>query len=539
MLNKEKRKFLAENINKVALDEIARQLHVRPDELKAEAKRLGLRSMKDEARKDTAGVPFGKTLGVIIIVLAVFAVYANTIPAQFVWDDQTIVVRNDAIKSFKHIPYVFSNQFAEMTKYRGNIYRPMQEISYMVDNFLWDMNPGGFHVTNILLQAAAAAALFWLILNISGSAAVAFIAALIFGIHPVNTEAVSYVAGRSDPLYLLFMIIAFNLYIKSAERSGFKAIAYCSLSLVLYLASVLSRETALFFPLLLLCYEKFAKRKGSSNLLRTIPFFVVAGCYLFFRLNIIPLDQKMLVFSKPETIILTNIRVLYEYIKILIFPFSLHMERVMIVPSRIDSSVVLSFIGILPLCLLFIYVWFKRRHLFFWVLWFIVFMLPHLNIMRLNALYAEHWIYAAAIGLYVLLAVFLERLIQNNRFRSTGYLCLAIIIIYLSSLTITRNFDWLDEPSFYANTSKYTRSGRLLSNFGVYYEIHGDYDKAIKCHEEAITISPNTPLYHNNIGLVYVKIGEVQKAIDHWKRSLELDPNQPKVREYIESYNQP
>lgn len=111
---------------------------------------------------------------VILLILIVSAVYINAAFGKFVWDDQTIVVRNEAIKSFKNIPFIFTHDFAKMANYGGNIYRPMQELTYMADFFLWRMNPAGFHVTNILFQIGCALFLFYIVMAINGSKSVAF-----------------------------------------------------------------------------------------------------------------------------------------------------------------------------------------------------------------------------------------------------------------------------------------------------------------------------------------------------------------------------
>jgi tetratricopeptide (TPR) repeat protein len=113
------------------------------------------------------------------------------------------------------------------------------------------------------------------------------------------------------------------------------------------------------------------------------------------------------------------------------------------------------------------------------------------------------------------------------------YAALSLVFVYLAALTITRNTDWKDEPSIYENTLKYARFSEILTNLGVYYATHGQYDKSIKAHKEAISLAPGNPLYRNNIALAYYKIGRRDLAAEHCRASLKIDPDQPEIRELL------
>ncbi|NQU95737.1 MAG: tetratricopeptide repeat protein [Candidatus Omnitrophica bacterium] len=474
-----------------------------------------------------------KKLLVLLLALLTFSVYANAIQGTFVWDDQTLVVQNESIKSFENIPYIFANEFVEKAGYGGNIYRPLQEFSYMVDYFLWGFESVGFHITSIALHIACVVALFCLILRISGSNIVAFITAGFFGVHPINTEAISYISGRSDPLFFLFLVLAFLFYIKSREKKEIKGTVYYLFALLYYALSLLSRETALVFPFLLIAYEVLIRKDKKINWQKILPFFALLGLYAVLRLNFIELNRSVLGFIPPNIVIFTGVKIVFEYVKMLVFPFNLHMSRTMPISSGIDESVILAAIIVIPLLVLCFRLKNRRRDMFFWSMWFIIFLLPHLNVLRLNALYAEHWIYGASVGIYAIFACFLKDMMQKEKIRNASYICLAVAILYFSSLTITRNFDWKDEPSIYSNTLRYTLSPKVLSNLGVYYEINKQYDKSIKVYKKALEISPNETWYHNNISVVYFKNGDRKNAIYHIKKSLSINPNQPKMREML------
>jgi len=472
----------------------------------------------------------------IIPVLLVFFVYFNSIKNDFVWDDQTVVLRNEAVKSFKHIPYVFKNEFAEKAGYNGNIYRPMQEISYMVDYWLWGTNSKGFHFTNVLLQAACAALLFYFVKQISSSGIVALITSGIFGVHPINTEAVSYVSGRSDPLYFLFLLASFICYLKYFDSTSVKRALFYMCSLVLCAASLSSRETAIVFPFLLMAHGRFLSKEKKVSWNGLLPFIALLGLYLFLRLKVIDFNAESVRFFGVEAVLFTDAKIIFKYFSLILFPLNLHMARVMPLSAAPDLEVFIGCIVIAFFAALSLKMKKTKPDLLFWVFWFFILLLPHLNIIGLNALYAEHWIYGASVGIYALFAFMIKRLIEDKRTMMPAYIFCIGVLVYLSSLTMMRNKDWRDEPSIYLNTLKYSRSPKVLSNFGVYYDIKGEYDKAIELYKEALKTDPRQTWYHNNIAVVYAKKGDIRNAIRHWEISLSINPDQEDVKAALFDY---
>ncbi len=552
MLNKEERKFIEENLGRMSLKEISSRLGIKQKRLKREIKNIEEsrpREQKPDVAAPAAGVSSpgtpprlpGKAVLVALLCVLVCAAYANTIPAEFVWDDQTIVVRNEAITSFKHIPYIFKNEFAEKTKYHGNTYRPLQELSYMIDYYFWKLNPKGFHLTNVLLQISCTVMLFFLVFIISRSTAVAFISAAILGIHPINTEAVAYVSGRNDPIYLIFLAASFILYIKSGDIGTLKRVGLYGASVLCYALSLLAREIAVVMPLVLVSYEKLLEAGGRVRWRKVLPYIAVLTGYGILRLTFIKTETAIL---RPQSdygiLIVANVKIVAEYLRLIVFPFWLHMTRVMPRKVAFDETALVAFIVIAMLVFLIFRVRKRRPDIFFWSLWFFIFLIPNLNIIQLNALLAEHWIYGASLGAYAVLALYLQEMVAKDGLaRKLAYAAFVIIVVYLSSLTIIRNLDWKDEPSIYLNTLKYTNSGKVYSNLGVYYDKNKMYDKAIGVYKRALEISPNTGLYHNNIALVYAKSDNFTQAVYHWKKSLALDPDQPEVQNFLAIYDRP
>src|SRR5438067_8811884 len=144
-----------------------------------------------------------------MLVIAAFGVYAPSLRNGFVWDDTALVQRDPFIRSWRLIPEGFCHfLFTDATA--SNFYRPLQRLTYTWDYAWFGFAPWGYHLSNIVLHAAAAVMLFLFLEKIAASFGVArgrffaALAALIWAVHPLHTSAVCYVAGRADLLAVLF-----------------------------------------------------------------------------------------------------------------------------------------------------------------------------------------------------------------------------------------------------------------------------------------------------------------------------------------------
>ncbi|MDP2913431.1 MAG: hypothetical protein Q8N91_05425 [Candidatus Omnitrophota bacterium] len=331
---------------------------------------------------------------VVLLALAVLAVYANAVSGTFVWDDQTIVVRNEAIKSFDNIPFIFTHEFGDMVNYKGNIYRPMQELSYMLDYFLWGMDSIFFHLANIILQIGCALALFFLVIKVSASKFIAFFTALIFGIHPINTEAVTYISGRSDPLYFFFLLVSFIFYLKFKEIASppagacndmreagacndkigggiFKKAVFISSSLLFFALSLLSRETAMVFPFVLAAYEMFGlDNKRERSFYPIAPFLGILIAYLLFRSLVVHIGSGQGALPDFGSAIFINSKSIVKYLALLIAPINLHMWNVTdILKETARSQFIFNIIILAALAASVIFASRKNKKMLFWFSW--------------------------------------------------------------------------------------------------------------------------------------------------------------------------
>src|SRR6266480_7448342 len=156
------------------------------------------------------------------LVLLIFATHAPALRATFVWDDTALVLRDPLIRSWRLIPEGFQH-FLFVDATASNFYRPLQRLTYAMEYWACIFNPTPYHVTNILLHAVAAVALFAFalaLLRLYGMGEqrrliVASISTAAWALHPLHSAVVDYVAGRADSLAVIFGFVGLYFAIRA------------------------------------------------------------------------------------------------------------------------------------------------------------------------------------------------------------------------------------------------------------------------------------------------------------------------------------
>src|SRR5579884_4160142 len=180
----------------------------------------------------------------------------------FIWDDPAFVTENPLIQGHNGLSRIWWGT-------ENPDYVPLTLTSFWVEWRLWKNNPAGYHVTNVLLHALSSV-LIWQVLKrlrIRG----AWLAALIFAIHPVCVESVAWVSERKNTLSMVFYVLSLMVYLKFDDQP--RGIWY-SLSVGVFLLALLSKVSVMMLPVVILLCALWQRDKITrKDLLRTIPFF--------------------------------------------------------------------------------------------------------------------------------------------------------------------------------------------------------------------------------------------------------------------------
>jgi len=470
-----------------------------------------------------------------------FIIRLPAIQGGLIWDDVFLTRDNPFIKSpllaleaFRH--YLFLDSLS------GH-YRPVQNLSYMFDYFFWNADPAGFHLSNILLHAAAGLLLYRLLTHLLGKEAglwnsddprsaragalAAFIISGIWMVHPVHSAAIDYISGRADSLAFVFSAGAWLLVVRAriAKARLLKPILYLLAALAGVLA-LCSREIACIWMLVFLVHTLvFTRNIGKKVKITTIVCCaLVLGAYAELRRLPVARAEKPFTenWSAPVRGTLM-LRALGDYGRLMVFPGNLHMERNIFDPDNYLSreswrktagSEYLSVLGLVVLAA-FIYCCVRggigQRARLMGTVWFFAAYLPISNIVQLNATVAEHWLYLPSVGFLLFLG---GCALDLPRKCGAGLTAIAAIaILALSVRSTIRSSDWSNEEKFYKRTlAAGGTSSRVDVNLGQIYANRGEYAMAEKMFRHILQTNPDYPIARNNLASVLVHEGKTAEA---------------------------
>ncbi|MEE9500101.1 MAG: tetratricopeptide repeat protein [Candidatus Omnitrophota bacterium] len=469
---------------------------------------------------------------ILFIICAVLICYANSFRAPFLWDDEVLILRNHYIKSWNYLRPIFSTSHFRGGGEGGNFYRPLQIVTYSFDYSLWKLNPFGFHLTNLILHCLAGLAVYFLITKISTNNLIGLFSALFFVVHPVHTETVTYIAGRADILAAVFLLFAFLSFMKIPTTSCAKRYLYWVASCLLYIFALLSKESALIFLFLTLFYGLcFVRKKEFKPWIPIyISFLLISGVYVFIRAVILafPETRSLSLIAQAPLFLrfITIPKIWLIYFGLLILPVYLHMERHFLLTSVGDPYFWLGLILLVLTFWLLKLTYRRSRIAFFYSGWFVIALIPVLNIVPLNATMAEHWLYLPAIGFWALVVTGIGRFFRqtSKKYKRIFLILACLFFLFYCGRTILRNFQWRDPLRLYAHDLKYSPQSFLLhNNLGVELFRRGELERAGREFQAAVKISPRYATSHNNLGVVLENQGRMEEALAHYQVAIGLN----------------
>ena len=503
----------------------------------------------------------------LLLLICVTALcYLPFVRSPFIWDDQQFVTENQTIQSF-NIPKMFTESTTAGGGITSNYYRPLTSISFALDAGWWGNNPVGFHLTNLILHVTAGLLLFWLLTNLNISNRWRFWVTAFFLLHPVQTEAVSYISSRGDSLSAVFLLIGLNCFWLSLQKKKlyfdlydlhvrFSQLFLLIISALSLILAVLSKELALaglgFYGLVLLLHL-FQKQQNLSGLFSkyilatgTLIFLLLIGLgYSYIRqttLNFDPNFDYSVIDSQYSTNLsvrlLTFTRAFPRYLSTFAFPFLLHMDHVLpVVHSVVNPWTVSIFIlSFFVICLSLLEMKEQKTLWFsFGALWFLIGLVPISGILPVNGLFYEHWLYLPIIGLLISTATLFRlansflskhagfRLVQQTFFDSQRYLP-GFILVVLIVVTLRQNYIWSDHIRFYEYTLRFSQTARLYNNLAMAQADQGNIAGSLENYQKALAISPGYPQIYHNIGNLLQTQNKPAEALEYFRQALQVDP---------------
>lgn len=515
-----------------------------------------------------------KPISVALIIILLVVIYINTLGNSFVYDDYSVIVNNEFIKDWRHIPNFFSIDYFWGSDEAS--YRPIVTLSYLVDYSIWRLNPIGYHLTNFIIHTINAI-LFYILINlVFKDLVVSLIATLFFIVHPVLTEAVNGISYREDLLCSLFMlgsIISFvkfsglisnkschkdtttpdcqfpgqSLFLASWRRKAAASIIF-AVSLISYFFALFSKEMAITLPLLLalvVLYLRLQDRfKPSQKIMCLSGYLLIALFYLFIRFIALCPEEIQGSHNLADYNILENLIIMAKslsfYVWLLFFPVKLNADYVTIASDSVsDPSFILSFAMLVTIGVITIKIKKFSGKTYFSILWFAISILPVANIVPIENIMAERYLYIPSMGFFIFIGTVLASGLRCKwifKKASAGtiitILLILLAIFWCSFRTIKRNKIWRDEFTFWTNTLKDSpNSYRACNSIGNLYKQQGDAENAMFYYKEALQRNPSYAVSHYNLGVVYHGQKELDAAAKEYETAIGIDNN------YADAYN--
>ncbi|ABW68221.1 tetratricopeptide repeat protein [Desulfosudis oleivorans] len=481
--------------------------------------------------------PWWPLLLLVIIAAAAILTYANSLTAPFVFDDAHNIVENPHVRMAELSLDGIIDAVTVGTR------RPVASLTFALNYYFHGYDITGYHLVNIAIHILTGFLMFLVVrhtlglMNLERRDMVAGLAALVWTVHPLHTQSVTYVVQRMAALATLFFLFALYLYIRGRLRQregrplGSLFFVLCGLSGIL---AVLSKQIAATLPFFILVYEwyffqdldrawikKQAKWIGSA--------VVVIGALAAIYLGASPIEKIMAMYKTQDFTLgqrlLTEPRVIFLYLSLILFPYPGRLNLDYDFPvsvSLIDPvTTLVSILGLIGLVAAAVVTAKRYRLVSFAVVWFLGNLAIESSFLGL-ALVFEHRTYLPSVLVIAALAWAAITYIRPRPL-AIGFLC-AVTLLW-GFWTYQRNAIWADEVALWRDvTEKSPTLARPWSNLGMALQIAGNSEAALQAFQKAIALDPNHMEAHNNSGFILRELGRPKEAIKFFRRALEINP---------------
>jgi len=480
----------------------------------------------------------------VIALLAVLGVlpYLNALSAGFTLDDLPNIRENAAVIKGIDLTEIFATPMPLL----AYLYRPFTVLSFALNEALAPGNAAAFHAVNVVLHAAVTILVFWLALDLFNER-IAVIAAALFAIHPLHTEAVTSIVGRAELLAALFGLLA----ILSAGPIDTAAArwprrAWLGLSVLCFALAVFSKESAVTILPLVMLYR--VTRRGEPLVAGTwrevrsldwFPYVLCIGIFVFFRFLVVrtlggiptdkltPLDNVLAFVPWPVRLQSAS-GIVWDYFGLLNVPLVLSADysynQVPIVSSWVDARCLSGWVLLGAATMVVVLA--RRPAVRFTVAFPLVTLLVTANVLfPIGTIKAERLLYLPSVGWALLVAFGFDQLARIPRYRAVCAVVGVFVFVAFAARTWVRNEDWKDNPTLFASTARTAaHSAKAQYNLGTALQASGRPAAAVAQFERALAIASWTEGAALGVGIEYEKTGHPDDAIKWYRKALQSAP---------------
>jgi protein O-mannosyl-transferase len=471
----------------------------------------------------------------LLLGLGTLLLFAPVRTFQFVnFDDDVFVHDNEHVRqgfTWAGVKWAFSSADIDY-------WRPLSWLSHMLDVELFGLNPGGHHVTSVLIHALNAVVLFLALRALTGRLWPAAFVAALFAWHPLHVESVAWIAERKDVLCALFWFLGLWAYAEHARAPSGKRLALVAACFGL---GLMSKPMILTFPFLLLVLDVWPLRRAEFTgdwrafaarlrvlVWEKLPLFIlvaVAAAATFHAQREVGAMEAEGARSFGAR--LANALVAYvRYVGLTFWPADLAILHPL--PRAWAAWQVGG-----AAALLAGFTWWCVRRLARepWLatgwFWFLGTLVPVIGVVQVGAqAIASRYTYIPLVGLFLALVWLADDMVRRRRVGGFGLWCCAIVVLGLCGFGTRRALaHWRDGLTIFEQAVRVTRDNHVaMTNLGNNLARAGDHQQAIDLYQQALRIFPNSVEAHYNLASSLGDTGQPQAAERHYREALRLQP---------------
>lgn len=492
----------------------------------------------------------------IALLALIAAIYGHTPRSPFMMDDWQLVADNPIIKDLNYFahPGLAKGQ-PEYTIFRT---RYISMLTLALNYRVHGLAVEGYHLTNICLHAINTLLLYALVLMLYRTPRMvdahgqwaALAAAVLFAVHPLQTEVVTYIVGRTGLLSAMFSLGTVFLYVAHRLRPGDYALL--AASALCALLAMLSKQNAAMLPVLVLLVEWAFLEGSPQRYLRCLPYVLALGVF--------PLTMSAAGMSPVEIMraaqgvsgsmqdrgsafdadyvrpalsswqyLLTQTNSVLLYLRLLVLPVGQSIDHDVTARSSVTEPGVIAAM-LLHLCIIgacvAAYVRYSARMVLFGVAWFYVALSVESSVLPIPMLTAEYRAYLPSAGIFAAVGAGVAMVP-----RRAGLVMLICATLILGALAHQRNSLWQSPGMLWKDAAlKSPGKVRPLYNAATLYADEGQYETSAELYERALELAPADEQIYNNLAGAYHSLGRVEDSIAVLKRGMDVSPRDASLR---------
>mgnify|MGYP001584429777 CR=1 FL=1 len=461
---------------------------------------------------------------IIVLVCVVFGVYQNSLGGNFLIDDETAIVNNPKIQD---IQKYFSESFS---LHPGAFYETLTV-------FFWKMSAGKpfvFHLFAVMAHSLNAALVFILCNALFANKPLSFLSALIFAVHPINTEAVSWISGSQYAYSALFYISAVTFYILSRKH-----FLYLVFSVLFFALCLFTGNAAAVLPALLILCDLFFNIGGRAGFRKVklavlLSALCISGIFIawyFFKKNTF---IHMIFYYRGASYLVVAVKAFAYYLKILYLPLARGLFHPFAFTNfDIQRLSPAFFIGLSAMAAAVVCFFKCRRRapaVSFGIMWFLVAYAPYSNFIPICNIISERYMYLPCVGFAIIIAaLFLKvwEIINRHASLILRRLALAALTLFICSygaLTVKRNYEYNNIITFWeTNINNFSSGYAVYNNLAATFYKMGNIKNAITYCWINLMVNPAQPHVWCNLGMLYRQQGQIKDAIECYQQAISID----------------